>query len=302
MKGFLCAFLAALVCGGLVLLDPYGWLHRPDEPLSPVPMDGNMMTFTTNGVSFTMVRVPGGTFTMGSTDEYAGDDEKITHSVTLSDYYIGETEVTQALWEAVMGSNPSYFKGAKLPVEKVSWEDICGKDGTGNDPNCFLYKLRKATGQQFKLPTEAQWEYAARGGQRTSLYSGEDITILGDNNSPNLDRLAWYGGNCGQNYTSSAGCDVSHGYDISGWPGKQYNDSKGGTHPVKMKQPNAYGLYDMLGNVWEWCSDWYGSSSGYSRVLRGGSWGDFARRCRVSVRVGNTPSRRIYDVGLRLAL
>ena len=260
-------------------------------------------TFTVNGVSFEMIAVKGGTFTMGSTDQYADSDEKITHNVTVSDFMIGKFEVTQKLWKAVMGSNPSYFKGDNLPVENVSW----------NDAQEFIKKLNQQTGQNFRLPTEAEWEYAARGGTNTSLYNGENIIINGTNNSPNLDRLAWYGGNCGQNYTSSAGCDVSNGYNISGWSEKQYNDSKGGTHPVGLKQPNAYGLYDMLGNVWEWCQDRYGDyssssqtnpkgpTSGSGRVRRGGSWFDYAGGCRVSDRLSNSPDRRHYSLGCRLA-
>ena len=263
-------------------------------------------TYTVNGVTFMMIAVEGGTFMMGSSDDDsdAYDREKPRHQVTLSSFGIGETEVTQELWEAVMGTNPSYFKGSKLPVEKVSW----------NDCQTFITKLNQLTGQTFRLPTEAEWEYAARGGTSTSLYNGENIIINGYNNSPNLDALAWYGGNCGQNYTTSAGCDVTNGYDISGWSEKQYNDIMGGTHPVGLKQPNAYGLYDMLGNVWEWCQDWYGDYSsgsqtnptgpttGSSRVRRGGSWYDNATYCRVAYRSGFNQKSESRYLGLRLAL
>ena len=260
-------------------------------------------TFTVNGVTFEMVAVKGGTFTMGSTDQYAKDDEKITHSVTVGDFMIGKFEVTQRLWKAVMGTNPSHFKGDNLPVENVSW----------NDCQEFITKLNQKTGANFRLPTEAEWEYAARGGTNTSLYNGENINIKGTNNSSNLDKLAWYGGNCGQNYTSSAGCDVSQGIDISGWSEKQYNDKKGGTHLVGLKQPNVYGLYDMLGNVWEWCQDWYGDyssgsqinptgpSSGSHRVFRGGSWYSTAEGCRVSYRKHSTPGYGNIILGFRLA-
>jgi len=275
----------------------------PTNPTAQTSSSGNR-TFTVNGVSFDMIAVKGGTFTMGSTDQYADSDEKIIHNVTVSDFMIGKFEVTQKLWKAVMGSNPSYFKGDNLPVENVSW----------NDAQEFIRKLNQQTGQNFRLPTEAEWEYAARGGTNTSLYNGENINKRGKNNSPNLDKLAWYGGNCGQNYTSYAGCDVSNGYDISGWSEKQYNDSKGGTHPVGLKQPNAYGLYDMLGNVWEWCQDWYGDyssgsqtnptgpSSGSYRVLRGGSWYNRAGNCRVSLRNSGSPDYRFSHLGFRLAL
>ena len=270
-------------------------VYVPDE-------EQTFTTYTVNGVSFTMIPIEGGTFQMGSTTGYS--DEKPVHQVTVSSFSIGQTEVTQELWQAVMGSNPSYFKGNKLPVEKVSW----------NDCQTFITKLNQLTGKTFRLPTEAEWEYAARGGTSTSLYNGEDIIIQGKYNSPNLDGLAWYGGNCGQNYTASAGCDVSNGYDISDWSEKQYPDSKGGTHPVGLKQPNAYGLYDMLGNVGEWCQDWYGSSyrsssqtnptgptSGSRRVSRGGSWGFIAAYCRVTSRASSTPTDSGIFLGFRLA-
>ena len=237
----------------------------------PTPKQGNNKTFTVGDVSFTMVYVEGGTFTMGGRIEQNGEannDEKPTHSVTLSSYYIGETEVTQGLWQAVMGSNPSSFTGDScLPVENVSWEDC----------QTFISRLNSLTGQQFKLPTEAQWEYAARGGSRSYgyKYSG----------SNDLDSVAWY-----------------------------YHNSSNKTHPVKTKQPNELGLYDMSGNVWEWCQDWYGDnsnssqtnpvgpSSGSSRVYRGGSWSSGAMRCRSSYRSSRTPSRRLDILGLRLAL
>lgn len=231
---------------------------------------GENRTFTVNGVSFTMVAVKGGTFTMGATSEQTGADsnESPTHLVTLSDYYIGETEVTQELWQAVMGSNPSNFTGnLQRPVEKVSW----------NDCQTFITKLNALTGETFSLPTEAEWEYAARGGNKAQgyLYSGSNT--IGD--------VAWYTSN-----------------------------SSSTTHPVKTKQPNELGIYDMSGNVWEWCSDWYGSysssaqtdpvgpSSGSYRVLRGGSWFNNAAYCRVAYRYDYAPAYVYYNGGLRLSL
>ncbi|MDY4535955.1 MAG: formylglycine-generating enzyme family protein [Sodaliphilus sp.] len=231
----------------------------------------NVKTFYANGVSFEMVEVRGGTFRMGGTSEQGSDadsdDEYPVHSVTLSGYYIGKTEVTQALWKAVMGSNPSYWKGDNLPVEQVSWDD-CQE---------FIRKLNALTGQNFRLPTEAEWEFACRGGNnsRGYKYSGSNY----------IDNVAWYGDNSGDK-----------------------------THPVATKLPNELGIYDMSGNVWEWCSDWYdkyssgaqtnpkGPYDGSRRVRRGGSWDGNARRCRSSWRDLDWP-RLGYDYhGLRLTL
>ena len=228
-------------------------------------------TYTVNGVSFDMVAVKGGTFTMGATSEQGSDadsDEKPTHKVMLSDYMIGKTEVTQELWQAVMGSNPSEFKGDKLPVECVSYED-CEK---------FIEKLKSLTGQDFRLPTEAEWEYAARGGNKSKGYKYSGSNDIGS--------VAWY--------TSTT------------------NDS--GTKPVATKSPNELGLYDMSGNVWEWCYDYYddyssgsqtnpkGPSSGSDRVRRGGSWNINAWSCRVSFRYYYSPGYGNFSLGLRLAL
>ncbi|MDY4585202.1 MAG: SUMF1/EgtB/PvdO family nonheme iron enzyme [Candidatus Onthomorpha sp.] len=229
-------------------------------------------TFIVNGVEFKMIKVEGGTFRMGATSEQSNDaydDEKPVHSVTLSDYYIGETEVTQELWEAVMGSNPSEFTGNdQRPVENVSW----------NDCQEFIKKLNQLTGKEFRLPTEAEWEYAARGGKysRGYKYSG----------SNDADKVAWYYGNSGDE-----------------------------THPVKTKKANELGLYDMSGNVWEWCNDWdddhyyrnspqtnpTGPSRGEYRVLRGGSWNRGYRSVRVSNRNINSPDFGSLTDGLRLA-
>jgi formylglycine-generating enzyme required for sulfatase activity len=226
------------------------------------------ITLKVNGVEFKMVWVEGGTFTMGCTPEQGGDCrdyEKPAHSVTVSSYYMGETEVTQALWRAVMGNNPSYFKGDNLPVELVSWEDA----------QEFIEKLNRLTGRTFRLPTEAEWEYAARGGSKSRgyKYSG----------SNSIDAVAWYYGNSGEK-----------------------------THPVKGKQANELGLYDMSGNVYEWCSDWFGSygtssqrdpdgpGTGSYRVFRGGCWLCNAQNCRVSYQICDTPSSSGSLLGFRL--
>ena len=226
-------------------------------------------TFTVNGVKFTMVPVEGGTFTMGATSEQGSDAEeyeKPAHKVTLSDYYIGQTEVTQALWKAVMGSNPSDSKGDNLPVEQVSWDDC----------QVFIQNLNQLTGKQFRLPTEAEWEYAARGGRKSRGYK-----YAGGNN---IGLVAWCGDNSGNR-----------------------------THTVATKQANELGVYDMSGNVEEWCSDWYDGyqsssqsdpqrpSLGSCRVNRGGSCYCNAGDCRVSYRFFGTPDFRYNDLGLRLS-
>ena len=250
-----------------------------DEPVNPAE------TFIVNGVTFNMVAIEGGTFTMGMTAEQesdAFDVEQPAHEVTLSSYCIGQTEVTQALWQAVMGSNPSYFSSRnnydtnlQRPVEFVSW----------NDCQTFITKLNQLTGKTFRLPTEAEWEFAARGGNKSLgyKYSG----------SNDLDDVALYWFSIPSEVVDKAGY---------------------GTQTVATKAPNELGLYDMSGNVWEWCQDCYGSyssnsqynptgpSSGSNRVYRGGSWGNDARFCRVSSRIYFTPGFRNSCLGLRLAL
>ena len=245
-------------------------------------------TFTVGGVSFTMIRVEGGTFTMGATSEQGSivwDDDKPAHQVTLSSYYIGETEVTQALWEAVMSSNPSYFKGANRPVENVSW----------NDCQTFISKLNAMTGKTFRLPTEAEWEYAARGGNRSMRYK-----YSGSNT---IHEVGWYYENSGNSRL-----------DETIWDYDKLVSNGCCTHPVKQKKANELGIFDMSGNVYEWCQDWEGvyssssqtnptgPSSGSFRVNRGGGWINFARICRVSYRNSRSPDDRFGFLGLRLAL
>lgn len=221
------------------------------------------------GVSFVMKPIEGGTFKMGSTDSEACGNESPVHSVTVSAFYMGETEVTQALWNAVMDYNPSRFTGDNLPVEKVSYNEIV---------NDFLPKLNHETGKNFRLPTEAEWEYAARGGNRSSGYKYAGSNSVND--------VAWY----------------------------TVTTKDNGTRAVKTKLPNELGLYDMSGNVWEWCQEWYseytqgsqinplGLPSGSSRVLRGGSWDDGAKYCRVSHRYDFSPIYGGYRIGFRLVL
>jgi formylglycine-generating enzyme required for sulfatase activity len=244
--------------------------------------------------------IPPSTFMMGSPEGEAGrlDDEGPQHQVTLSQgYWLGETPVTQAFWKAVLDDNPSRFVSDDRPVEQVSWDD-CQR---------FVDKLnRMLPGLWARLPTEAEWEYACRAGFETATWLG-DLEILGQSNAPLLDRIAWYSGNCG------VGFELDNGYDMSSWSGKQYKFDKGGTRPVKLKEPNPLGLYDLLGNVYEWCSDWYGPYSkesvtnpsgpeaGSSRVFRGGSWLGYARCVRAAYRLWFRPACRDDDLGLRLA-
>ncbi|RLB81767.1 MAG: hypothetical protein DRH17_08070 [Deltaproteobacteria bacterium] len=253
----------------------------------------------TNSVGMKFVYIKPGTFMMGSPSSEKGrDSDETWHKVTLTKgFYMQTTEVTQGQWKAIMGNNPSYFKncGDDCPVGDVSWNDV----------QEFIRKLNRMEGtNKYRLPTEAEWEYACRAGSEDALYTGP-IRILGKNNAPALDEIAWYGGNSCVDY--NGGCDCS------GWSEKQYSCSRCGTHPVGGKKPNAWGLYDMIGNVWEWCQDWYGDyprghvtdpagpSSGSYRVYRGGSWYGDARYCRSARRYNNSPGFRYIDLGFRLA-
>jgi formylglycine-generating enzyme required for sulfatase activity len=217
-------------------------------------------TYTINGVSFTMKYVEGGTFQMRASPNFSG------HTMVVSDFCIGETEVTQELWEAVMDSNPSYFKGDNLPVENVSW----------NDCQEFIRKLNQLTGKNFRLPKEAEWEYAARGGKKSHGYKYSGSNTIGE--------VAWYKDNSGNK-----------------------------THPVRTKSPNELGLYDMSGNVYEWCSEWYSNSwpmeqkptnisSGTPRMMRGGSWDYHAEACQVFYISGWGHDYSTSKYGFRLAL
>ena len=221
-----------------------------------------------------MIYVQGGRFTMGVARKqgwlsaiFEGNNDNPAHSVTLSSFYICKYEVTQELWQAVMDSNPSRFKGNRKPVEQVSW----------NDCQTFISMLNALTGKNYRLPTEAEWEFAARGGIKSKgyKYSGSNT----------LDDVAWCEDNSGET-----------------------------THEVGTKSPNELGLYDMSGNVWEWCNDWYGNyisspsnnptgpGSGTDRVHRGGCWYSIASCCRSSIRSYSTPGHRYYALGLRLCL
>ncbi|MDZ7878180.1 MAG: SUMF1/EgtB/PvdO family nonheme iron enzyme [Saprospiraceae bacterium] len=246
--------------------------------------ENHPQTFKDSPLAFNMIAIEGGTFDMGSED-YA--DEKPVHKVTLTDYWLCEHPVTQAVWEYIMGSNPSHFKGANRPVENVSWDDIADKKNVNN----FLSKLNKDTEgsrpprTEYRLPTEAQWEYAAKGGKYWRAYPFEY------SGSDKLNEVGWYDEN-------------------------SHNETK----PVGLKTPNLLGLYDMSGNVWEWCADWYDSDfyekcekqgtvenpcndvEGSNRVFRGGSYFHDAQYCRPTYRSNYTPSIRNFDIGFRLGL
>lgn len=232
-----------------------------------------------SGIKYNMVLVKAGTFMMGALegDTMAVNTEMPRHQVTLTqDYYIGGTEVTQELYEAVTGKNPSHFKGAKLPVDGVTYSEALD----------FCKALGDRTGHTFTLPTEAQWEYAARGGHKAS---GEPTLFAGSND---LDEVAWY------------------------WGNTQYVPDSGSTCPVATKRPNELGLYDMSGNVWEWCLDWsafynatpavdpMGPATGQYRVLKGGSWYNNPWRCRVSYRYNNYPEGDdyVHVIGFRVVM
>jgi len=277
---------------GVILLDRQVFAQSPNE--------------IANIIGMKLVLIPKGTFMMGSpkTEEGRVQDET-QHQVTISkDYYLGVTEVTQGQYEKVMGTNPSNFQGNKIegsssnhPVDRVSWEDAVE----------FCKKLselpeEKGAGRVYRLPTEAEWEYACRAGSKTAYSFGD--------NSRDLGNYAWFGNNSGSKELDSAAI-------LKDTP-QRYMDilvsARCATHPVDEKKANAWGLYDMHGNVWEWCSDWYGGYpkgavsdpvgpiQGSRRVDRGGSWLLEAARCRLAIRFRRLPSVREYDLGFRVAL
>ena len=243
--------------------------------------------------------IPAGTFTMGSPkDELGRFDNEKQHEVTLTrGYWMGVFEVTQKQWSLIMGNNPSEYKGDTRPVERVSYNDIRGEEkgagwpsgGHEVDSGSFLGKLRTKTGLAFDLPTEAQWEYACRAGTTTALNSGKNLTATGE--CPNMAEVGRYA------------------YNRSDGKGGYGEHTKVGSYP-----PNAWGLYDMHGNVFEWCLDWYGNypstavtdpqgaASGWHRVFRGGCWDLSAQYCRSAFRSSNPPSYRDDDIGFRVVL
>ncbi|MDR3234509.1 MAG: formylglycine-generating enzyme family protein [Planctomycetaceae bacterium] len=281
----LIAFAVSLSFTVLVLCNNIRYIQADDNPKA-----GESLELTIKNVKYRFRYCPAGTFTMGSpvSERSRGNDEQL-HPVTLSQgFYLAETEVTQEQWGPIMGNNPSRFRGAKLPVEQVSW-DVCRE---------FVRKLNALDaapkGYKFALPTESQWEYACRAGSTTAYCFGDDSDRLGD--------YAWHP-----------------------------NNSSGRTHEVGTKKPNAWNLYDMHGNVWELCADWYGNyvsedyvserasapaiapivtpvidpkgaSSGSIRVRRGGGWYDVSAHCRSALRDYYAPDCTNRSIGVRVAL
>ena len=265
-----------------------------DEPVDPLVPGKNGTVSLPGGVYLDLNWIEPGTFTMGSPEsEIGGYSDETQHSVTISHgFWIGKYEVTQAQYKAIMKVNPSEFMGADLPVECVTWDDameFCKK----------LTKIEKAAGRlpegyEYTLPTEAQWEYACRAGTTTALNSGKNLSAKYE--CPEMDEVGWYQYNSG--FLDSNG---------------NWTDN-GKTFPVGQKKPNAWGLYDMHGNVYEWCLDWYGdypassvmdpqgASTGSFRVIRGGGWISYAYSCRSAYRGYYYPDDRDYCYGFRVAL
>jgi len=247
--------------------------------------------------------IPPGSFLMGSPEDEPGryDDEGPQQRITFgTGFWLAETPCTQALWRAVTGRNPSEFKSATRPVEQVSFDHVAD----------FLSRLNALRpGLELRLPSEAEWEYACRAGIGTATYAGK-LEILGRYNAPVLDPIAWYGGNSGVDF------ELKNGLDSSNWPEKQYDHRRAGTHPVALKRANAWGLHDMLGNVWEWCADaWHdtlrgipvngaarvGDDAAAPRVVRGGSWFNLPGDLRSAYRVRINPVDRDGGLGFRVA-
>jgi len=244
--------------------------NKLDEEKRRMTESGQQVTKDVKETEDGMVFVKGGCFDMGDIFDTGDSDEKPVHTVCLGDFYLGRTEVTQKQWVEIVGHNPSKFKCEDCPVERVSWNDV----------QEFIKKLNENSGMNYRLPTEVEWEYAARSGGRREQW-------VGTNNEEEIGEYAWYGHN-----------------------------ADGSTHAVEGKLPNSFGLYDMMGNVWEWCSDWFdkqyyetspskdpqGPIEGANRVLRGGGWRSKDYGLRTTDRNDFIPTSKKYsDIGFRLA-
>nr|VFK38731.1 MAG: Formylglycine-generating enzyme, required for sulfatase activity, contains SUMF1/FGE domain [Candidatus Kentron sp. SD]VFK43397.1 MAG: Formylglycine-generating enzyme, required for sulfatase activity, contains SUMF1/FGE domain [Candidatus Kentron sp. SD] len=263
---------------------------------------GIFIEFTWENVTQRLRWIPPGTFQMGSLPDEPGrwDNEGPRHKVILTQgYWLFDTPCSQALWQVVIGENPSYFRTPNRPLESVSWDGV----------NEFIQEInQRIPGLDLVLPTEAQWEYACRSGTETATYEGE-MEILGTNNAPVLDAISWYGGNSGVAF------ELDNGFDSSSWSERQHpGHDRVGTHPVCEKEATARGLYDMLGNVWEWCRDGrreYATETaidpigpmgaGVKRAVRGGSWNSSARNVRAAVRRWGKPDIYMVSLGFRCA-
>ena len=282
--------LAGLLCG-----TPPAWVEAWGED--------DFGVFADFGVADTTQRlrwIPGGVFRMGSPPDEPGRvaREGPVRAHAQAGFWIFDAPCTQALWQAVMGDNPSRFRTRDRPVERVSYLSV----------ETFIARINASlVGLTLALPSSEEWEHACRAGTNTALYNGP-IEIRGARNAPALDAIAWYGGNSGVDY------DLDEGEDLGKWPERQYQAALGGTHPVKRRLPNAWGLYDMLGNVWEWTQtpravERSHRSTDKTRrrlvettpvyIIRGGAWHEEARFCRAAYSYWRSADRRDYGLGFR---
>lgn len=321
-----CALLAALQAGRALFAQgsaPPGTTQVTVETLKERPVAGQ--PFTIFEINLEMRPIPAGVFVMGSPkDEPGRFGDETQHTVRISKpFWLGRTPVTHGVWRQIMGSDLA------AEITEMGMDDPDPRKYEGNtDRDVAMYYVswqgavtfcRKLTeharargslpdGYEYGLPTEAQWEYACRAGTKDATYAGP-MAIVGDFNAPALDPIAWYGGNSAVGYRGA-------GWFVGGLAGRQHPGDFAGPRDVGLKQPNPWGLCDMLGNVWQWCSDWYGPypaeggavvdptgpGTGTIHVHRGGSWYSYAASCRAASRSRNVPGERFFNLGFRAAL